>query len=184
MIKNKKDLKFYIKCDEIARWNHKASVFEKIIRGDMWRYNVVLRKQEYNLNCRKGILKKILKLYYEIKKRKLGYKLGWFIPPNVFGPGLCIVHVGPVIVNSAASFGSNCRIQAMVNIGASKGDVNAPHAGDFIYIGPGAKLFGKIELGSNISIGANAVVNKTMTQNNVTLAGVPASVVSIKKIRY
>ena len=53
----------------------------------------------------------------------------------------------------------------------------APIIGDNCFIGPGAKLFGKIKIGDNVAIGANSVVNKSF-QDNVTIAGVPARVVN------
>jgi serine O-acetyltransferase len=52
--------------------------------------------------------------------------------------------------------------------------VAVPVIGNDCYIGPGAKLFGPIELGPNPVIGANAVVNRSFPQGNVTLVGVPA----------
>lgn len=178
MIQSKKDLKFYILCDDIARFGHNPSFMEKIKSGVMRKYNVNLRNVEYNENCRRGILKVIFKGYYYFKRKAFEKKTGWFIPVNTFGPGLCIVHIGPVIVNSSCKFGNNCRIHAMVNIGTNRGDKYAPKGGDMIYIGPGAKIFGNIELGSNIAIGANAVVNKSFKENNITLAGIPARVIS------
>ena len=49
-----------------------------------------------------------------------------------------------------------------------------------MYIGPGAKIFGPIKIANNVAIGANAVVNKDCLEDNATLAGVPARVVSHK----
>ena len=71
----------------------------------------------------------------------------------------------------------------MVNIGASGGKKDAPHAGDMIYITLGSKLFGNIELRNNVAIGANAVVNKSYKEDNITLAGVPAKIVSYHDCR-
>lgn len=176
MIKSKKELKYYLLCDEIARFNHRSTFLERLKVGVLWSYNKVLRKMEYNLNCNNGLKKTILNLYYKYKLLRLSRKTGWYVQPNTFGPGLCIVHVGPVIVNGNSRFGSNVRIQAMVNIGAHKG--KAPVAGNMIYIGPGAKLYGNIKLGSNIAIGANAVVNKDFIDDNITIGGVPAKIVS------
>ena len=51
--------------------------------------------------------------------------------------------------------------------------------GDNCFIGPGAKLFGKINIGDNVAIGANSVVNKNFP-DNVTIAGIPAKIVSKK----
>ena len=110
-------------------------------------------------------------LYFNILKYKfnrLSVKLNFFIMPNVFDYGLGIAHSGPIIVNDLAKIGKNCRISVGVNIGVnesinSKGGIDGdiPKLGDNIYIGPGAKIFGKIIIANNIAIGANAVVTKS-----------------------
>ena len=41
----------------------------------------------------------------------------------------------------------------------------------------GAIIFGNITIADNVTIGANATVNKSCNQNNVVLAGSPASIV-------
>jgi serine O-acetyltransferase len=46
-------------------------------------------------------------------------------------------------------------------------------------IGPGVKIFGAITLGNNIRIGANAVVNKTFSDDNILLVGIPAKAVPL-----
>ena len=178
MIQSKSDLQYYLKCDEIARFHEEVSIIKKILCGKPWRFNVLLRKMEYNENCRTGLVKKAISIVYKFKMRRLSEKTGWFIGTNVFGPGLCVVHIGPVIVNGHAKFGSNCKLQAMVNIGANAGGEAAPQGGDMVYFGPGAKAFGDIKLGSNVCVGANAVVNKSFEESNITIAGVPAKVVS------
>ena len=51
-----------------------------------------------------------------------------------------------------------------------------PMIGNNVYIGPGAKLFGPITIGDNVTIGANAVVNRDIPSNCV-VAGVPAKII-------
>ncbi|HMP14590.1 MAG TPA: hypothetical protein PKD70_11975, partial [Saprospiraceae bacterium] len=46
-----------------------------------------------------------------------------------------------------------------------------------VYIGPGAKIFGAIQIADNVAIGANAVVNKTFGESGVVIGGVPAKVI-------
>lgn len=46
-----------------------------------------------------------------------------------------------------------------------------------MYIGPGAILFGDITIADNVSIGANATVNRSFTEPNVVIAGTPAKIV-------
>ena len=129
-------------------------------------------------------------VYFNILKYKfnsLSTKLNFFIMPNVFDYGLAIAHSGPIIVNDLAKIGKNCRISVGVNIGVnesinSKGGIDGdiPKLGDNIYIGPGAKIFGKIIIANNIAIGANAVVTKSFLEKNITIAGVPAKKISNK----
>ena len=104
-------------------------------------------------------------------------KLGFSIPINTFGPGLSIPHYGTIIVNGAVRVGANCRLHAGVNIGASAGQTKAPEIGDNVYIGPGAIIFGNIQIASNVTIGANATVNHSFLTEHVVLAGTPACVV-------
>lgn len=179
MIQSKKDLRFYLECDEVACGYDKKKL-KKVILSHEWRFHKALRKSEYYHNCRKDPLGKLLYGLYMYRLRLLGIKTGWTVPPNTFGPGLCIVHIGTVIVNGRVRAGKNCRIQACVNIGASGGEKVAPQFGDNIYFAPGAKIFGDIRIASGIAIGANAVVNHSFEEEGITIAGVPAKKISDK----
>lgn len=189
MIQDREDLKYYIESDlrslEVNPITWKKHVLAWICPTE-WKYQIKLRKIEYLKNCRRrNFVEKVLyKLKYHMFLR-YGQKLGVYIPPNVFGPGLCIRHAGTIIVNSHVKAGSNCRIHAGVNIGNSSPDGetwqadNTPIIGNNVYIGPGAKLFGKIHIGDGVAIGANAVVNKDVPPN-VTVAGIPAKIINEK----
>ncbi len=61
-----------------------------------------------------------------------------------------------------------------VNIGASGGGNAAPRIGNNVYIGPGAVLYGDIEIADDCYVGANAVVNRSFTDPGTVIAGVPA----------
>ncbi|NRB81599.1 MAG: serine acetyltransferase [Saccharospirillaceae bacterium] len=172
MIKSKIDYQIYLNAD-LKQSDFKATLKAKFF-NEIWRYQRLLRKQEYYKNCKKGVLSSVIQLWLEYTRKRLGNRLGFSIPCNVFGPGLSIAHVGTIVVNPKAKIGKNCRIHVCVNIGAAKDQDVAPVIGNNVYIGPGAKLFGAITLGDNISIGANAVVNKSFPEGNCTLVGVPA----------
>ena len=115
------------------------------------------------------------------KNHKLGIKLGFTIPCNCFGAGLNIHHYGCIVVNSHAKIGENCNIQQGVNIGKNYSAENVPTIGNNVYIGPGAKLFGKINIANGCVIGANAVVTKSCNEENMVLVGVPAKIVGRRK---
>lgn len=115
-------------------------------------------------------------LYHYFIFKRLSYILGFTIHKNCFGPGLNIKHYGSVVVNPHTRIGKNCIVHSCVNIGETNG--NAPVIGDNVYIGPGVKMFGNIRIANNVTIGANAVVNKSFELDNVTLVGVPAHIVN------
>ena len=149
----------------------------RLFSDEIWKFERILRRTEYYYNTQGT--KSIMYLVYKAKYKRLSFKLGFSIGLNVFGPGLSIGHYGTIIVNSKAKVGSNCRIQADTLIGGKVGDNGYPMIGDNCYIGMGAKIFGDIQLGDNVKIGANAVVNKSFG-SNVTLVGIPAKAITQK----
>ena len=54
-----------------------------------------------------------------------------------------------------------------------------PEIGDFVYVAPGAKIFGKVKIGDHAAIGANAVVIEDVPERAV-VGGIPASIISYK----
>lgn len=148
-----------------------------------WCFNPVLRFQrylrltEFSRNSYNSINSRILYYYRWSRLNRLRLKLGFTIPLNVFGPGLSISHYGTIIINRNAVIGANCRIHPGICVGGLNN--KAPVIGDNVYIGPGAKIFGGINIGDNVVIGANSVVNKDVPRE-VTVAGNPAKIVSDK----
>ncbi len=180
MIKSKKDYLYYLEADRIAKAiPKKNSIIQKIkfllFPNYVWIFQKTLRKLEYYKNCKSGLLAVINRFFIYRKFKRLSYKLGFSIPPNIFGPGLSIAHHGTIIVNGATKVGNNCRLHACVNIGSQAGyGSKAPNLGNNCYIGPGAKIFGEIIISDNVAIGANSVVNKSFSENNIAIGGVPA----------
>lgn len=177
MIKNKRDYKDYLYKDKMSLGIHESFLRRVFFPDRVCLFERQLRRLEYLNNCKHGLFWKIVMLYAKIRFYKLSVKLGFSIPINVFGPGLSIAHYGNIVVNSNARIGANCRLHSGVNIGASGGGKNAPIIGDNCYIGPGAIIFGDITLADNITIGANATVNRSCDQERVVLAGTPAKMV-------
>ncbi|MCM3630341.1 serine acetyltransferase [Paenibacillus glycanilyticus] len=181
MIKSRDDYIKYLEADKAAL-NIKRR-FMKPIVDDIWRFQKILRKLEYYNNC-KSRFYKIYILFLKYRFHKISRLLGFDIPINVFGPGLSIAHRGTIVVNSNARIGANCRIHVCVNIGTSNdNEALVPKIGDNVYIGPGAKIYGDIIIADNVAIGANSVVNKSFIESNVTIAGMPARIVSQKGSR-
>jgi len=182
MIRTKEDYLYYLAEDRKALKEQKRSVFSQFIR-DIFFPNFIyifqrkLRKVEYFKNTQNNLFRKVFYLYLLSKYRRYQLKLGYSIPLNVCGPGLSLAHYGTIVINGNARIGANCRIHIAVNIGANGGK-KAPILGDNVYIGPGAKIFGDITIASNVMIGANSVVNKSIEEEGIVVAGIPA-----KKIR-
>lgn len=172
LIENYTDYKTYIKRDMLSL-GIKSDYVKNFFLNDIWRFQLVLRTLEYFTNSNKNFLVRGgVKLYF----RALSKKLGFTIPINVFDMGLAIAHYGTIVINKNTKVGENCRIHVCVNIGSNPGEEGAPKIGDNCYIGPGVKLYGAINVASNVKIGANAVVNKSFLQEGVTVVGIPARV--------
>lgn len=95
-----------------------------------------------------------------------------------FGEGFVILHSRGIVINGKVTGGNWIVLESGVVIGES-GRL-CPSLGNGIFIGSGAKVFGGIIIGDNVTIGANAVVNKSV-ENNALAVGVPAKVVRYKK---
>lgn len=101
------------------------------------------------------------------------------------GKGLRLSHYGSIIINGKARLGDFCDLHSCVNIGQNGGkenSINTPTIGDRVWIGPGAKLFGKITITDGCQIGANAIVNKSFDTPGSVIAGCPAKVLKVLPI--
>lgn len=180
MIQSKEDLRDYLNRDKIALG--RSYNIPKPWGGDLiYQFERALRYCEYYKNCRKSVIDKVLYVFWWWRKQRLEVKCGFTVPLNVADKGLALVHRGTIVISTKAIIGENCRIHAGVNIGVSAGTGDAaPIIGNNVYIGPGAKVFGKIRIADGVAIGANAVVNKDVDKENVTVVGVPAHISSYK----
>jgi len=97
------------------------------------------------------------------------------------GRGFYIGHHGCIIVNPKTVIGNNCNISHDVTIGEKFGGYHpgVPVIGDNVYIGPGAKIIGRVYVGDNACIGAGSVVIRDVPYKSV-VAGNPARVISRK----
>lgn len=178
MIHSKEDLRRYMEADRVMleREGARPGPVDYV-----WKFERLLRRSEYWHNRPKTPLSLVWGKFLSLRLARMEARLGFSILLNVFDSGLSIAHIGPIVVSPHARIGRNCRIHVGVNIGTRAGVPNeAPIIGDDVYIGPGAKLFGRIEIANRIAIGANAVVNKSFTEPGVSIAGVPAKKISEK----
>jgi serine O-acetyltransferase len=125
---------------------------------------------------------KILSVLYRFQYFLAGLAVGIDIPLETrIGAGLYIGHWGGITVGPKTVLGENCNLSQGVTIGEAgrEGGRGVPVIGDRVYLGPGAKVFGKITVGNDVAIGANAVVGKDVPDSAV-VGGVPAEIISMK----
>jgi serine O-acetyltransferase len=186
MIQSREDYWFYRAADEIAlgistSWPRR---FQDYLVNDIWHFQRLLRKLEYYINCRQSPLFSLYRAWLMYRAFSVGKRLGFYIPPNVFGPGLSIAHWGTLIVNPLSRVGENCRIHNCVHIATQchpKGEPDTcPTIGNNVFIGPGAVILGDITIADNCVIGANSYVNSSFFEPGITIAGSPAKKISDK----
>jgi serine O-acetyltransferase len=102
-------------------------------------------------------------------------------PKAEIGPGLYIGHFGCIIVGSGVKIGANCNLSQGVTLGVDGRGKNrgSPQIGDRVFIGPGAKVLGRIKIENDAVIGANAVVVRSLPERAVAV-GIPAKIVSYR----
>ena len=94
-------------------------------------------KELYYSDINQRIVDKIAKIFlmfYKYRLHKLGIKLGFTIPINVFREGLALFHWGTIVVNSYAKVGKSCKLYCCTNI-ADGVEINGN-----VFIAPGVKL--------------------------------------------
>ncbi len=98
------------------------------------------------------------------------------------GAGFYIGHYGGLTISSHARIGKNVYVSQLVTIGVSgQGEHRgAPTIGDNVYLAPGAKVFGKIRVGNNVKVGANAVVYKDVPDNAIVVLDPGFRIISFK----
>ncbi len=151
-----------------------------VFMGECFKYNFWLRTCRYTKT--KLLLKYTVYPIGRFMLNHLHFKLGISLhPPTEIGSGLYIGHHGTINVHVKCIIGKNLNISQGVTIaGRNRGKYKGyPIIGDNVYIGPGAKVIGAVNIGNNVAIGANCVVTKDIPDNSVVV-GVPGKVISNK----
>ena len=109
------------------------------------------------------------------------YKYGIAIPEyTVIGPGLFINRFGGVMINGDVVIGANCNITHGAMLGQSNRGAKAgsPILGDRVFLAAGSKVIGRVVIGDDAVVGANAVVTKDVPPKGV-VGGIPAKLISL-----
>lgn len=174
MINSKSELKFYLAADLMMnRGFFKKPILYRIkhwiVRDYVMEYLNAMRKYSFYSQSG-GVISQIKSVFYGLKFKHLGLKLGFDIGQDVFGYGLLIPHYGSIVVGNSNRIGNYAVLFTSTCISS-----NGKQIGDAMYLATGAKLTSKLTLGDNVSIAANSVVTKSFG-SNIVLVGMPAVV--------
>ena len=179
MIDSKETLRKYLAQDRLAL-NRQQDRRPGLWKDEIWKFEILLRRLEYDTNCRSGLIAAVIRKYHGFRFHRLSVKLGFTIPINVFEEGLSIPHYGTIVVHGNARIGRNCRLQEGVTIGATDGSHEAATIGNNCYFGSGAKVIGAVTIADDVAVGAGAVVTGDILEPGTTWGGVPARKISDK----
>jgi len=173
-IRDARDLATYLAADlemhGLSRWRWHYRLTKRTVY-----FQRQLRRSEYWHNSgRSGLARSAVRAVMRMRVKRLGERLGFECPRNVFGPGLSIAHPGLLVVNDMTVVGSRCRIHQGVTLGGT--GEGAPRIGDDVFIGPNALVIGPVSVGDRAYIYPGAVVTKDVADGEA-VAGVPARVI-------
>ena len=183
-IYTRKQLKFFIYADRMMnRGKFKFSIKDRLINiflpDYIMKYLEVMRKLSYYTHKKNNKLTFIIRLYYMIRYRNLGIKLGFSVGYDTCGYGLVIPHYGSLGIGGRNRLGNYCVIHTLTSI-----TDNGKVIGDGLYLSKGTIITSPIKLGNNVSIGANSVVNKSFEEDNIMIAGAPAKKIKSSEAWY
>jgi serine O-acetyltransferase len=94
---------------------------------------------------------------------------------------LVIEHQSGIIIHGNCRIGNACIIRQGVTLGNRYMDrpLEAPELGNGVNVGAGAKILGKVKIGDNAVIAANAVVLQDVPAFHLA-AGIPAKIQPLK----
>lgn len=153
-------------------WSSQGFWVMIVYRFGRWRYGV-----------RPGILRKPFSLLYRVLKLFSQVLTGIDLPCEAtVGRRFRIDHFGGIIISGDAVFGDDCVVRNGVTVGLQRtDDPGSPVIGNRVEIGAGAKVLGKIRIGDDVLIGANAVVLRDVPSNCIAV-GVPARILPRKQV--
>jgi serine O-acetyltransferase len=153
-----------------------------IFTQGIWAISIYRFRRWATFECKNRILRRICILLGAIAHLFIEMTTGIHIRPEIdIGLGFYIGHFGNIFLGGETKIGKMCNISQECTVGwGGRGDRHGlPLIGDFVYIAPGAKIFGKIEIGNHVAVGANAVVTTSLPDNAVA-GGVPAKIINYK----
>ncbi|HAU07308.1 MAG TPA: serine acetyltransferase [Gammaproteobacteria bacterium] len=144
-----------------------------------FRVLLVYRFGQWRMAIKSRLLRAPLSVIYRLCERHVRFKYGIELPYTVqLGQKVVFEHQHGIVIHGAAQIGDGCIIRQGVTIGNKTllQPHEAPQLGKRVNIGAGAKILGKIVIGDDVTIGANAVVIADVPAGAIVV-GIPASIV-------
>ncbi len=161
-----------IKKDRIFNEAFRGKLTWEFLHGYEWKYIVLYRKYQANLNT-------IWKYYYRLRIHKLENKTGFSFEHNTsIGDGLIIGHWGKIVINGQVKFGNQMFITHGVTIGRDIRGKRAgvPTFGDRVCIRTNSTVVGKVNIGNDVLIAPNTFVNFDVPDHSIVI-GNPAKII-------
>lgn len=182
-MRSREDFLRYLEADRQALGIER--VRPRLFGDEIWKFQRLLRAVEFSETCRRAWYHRPGRTLLFLRFHLASIRLGFTIPPHVFGPGLALPDRGTIVVNSCARVGADCRLFACVNIGTSAGaETEAPTIGDNVSIGNGTVMFGRIAIADGITILPKSVVNRSFLAPGITIAGAPSREVGSGRVDH
>ena len=165
---------------DIARFWEDGNELRSVIRGLLSQgFQALVVYRIFRWFHERGIPVQPLRFFVE---RCTEIMTGISIPAQAqIGKGLRIHHFGGIIIHSETVIGENCTLYQGVTLGDRGGWGGAPHIGNHVIIGAGAKVLGDVTIGDYCRIGANAVVRISVPPYCLAV-GVPAMTKEIARV--
>ena len=147
-----------------------------LARQGLW-VMAVYRFGRWRYTLRSNLLRKTFSMIYRVLKVLSQIATGVDLPCETqVGRRFKIEHFGGIVISGDTVIGDDVIVRNGVTLGLRRtGMPGAPHIGNRVDIGAGAKVLGPIKVGDDVAIGANAVVLKDVPANSIAV-GVPAVV--------
>lgn len=154
---------------------------EGVLSQGFWAL-LVYRISHQRLSIKNRLIRAIWYFINVVMQKIVEVLTGICLPESTkVGRRLCIEHFGAIVVHGGVVIGDDCLIRQGVTIG-NKGYADpsgAPVIGNRVEIGAGAKIIGRVFIGDDVIIGANAVVVKDIPSHSIAV-GIPAKVITKK----
>lgn len=159
---------------DVARFREEDSSLRTLIRGVCSQgFQALLVYRLFRWCHERRIPTQPMRFFAE---RAIEIMTGISIPVQArIGKGFRIHHFGGIILHPETEMGDYCTLYHGVTLGDLGGRGGAPRVGNRVLIGAGAKILGRVEVGDDCTIGANAVVLQSVPSGYLAV-GVPATI--------